>query len=93
VAQTFDVGLRFDFYKPDTKDYAADYPDIIRPFAASSPTAHVWQVAPYVTWWQSEFVRFRLEYNHVNGHGLRAPAHVVLLQVVFAAGPHKHARY
>lgn len=93
VAQTFDMGVRFDFYKPDTQDYAEDYPGIIRPFAVGSRTAHVWQVAPYVTWWQSEFVRFRLEYNHVNGHGLRAPAHAVLLQVVFAAGPHKHERY
>jgi hypothetical protein len=60
-----------------------------------------WDVVPYVTFWQSEFVYLRLEYQH----GARIPhAHGdhemetrtddrILLQVDFAAGPHKHEKY
>jgi hypothetical protein len=93
ITQSIHVGIRGDIYVPDSKDYARTHPTLVTPFAADSSTAHVWQVAPYITWWQSEFVRFRCEYNHINGHGLHEPAHVVWLQVVFAAGPHKHERY
>ena len=51
-----------------------------------------WQVVPYITFWQSEFVYIRLEARHgevfADGHDTR-----VLLQVNWAAGPHKHERY
>ncbi len=93
VGRSWYLGCRVDFFKPDAKDYAGLWPDAMRPFADSSPSAHVWQVAPYVTWLQSEFVRFRLEYNHINGQGMQGPGHIVMLQAVVAAGPHKHERY
>lgn len=51
-----------------------------------------WQASPYITWWQSEFVRLRVEYNAIQMEG--APLeHRVLLQIGCAAGPHKHERY
>lgn len=50
------------------------------------------QVAPTLTWWQSEWVRLRLQYNYVKPEGLGAN-HTVLFQVVWAAGPHKHETY
>lgn len=49
-------------------------------------------VAPVLTWWQSEFVRLRLQYR-AEGGGLDALEHVVALQVVGAVGPHRHERY
>jgi hypothetical protein len=60
-----------------------------------------WDVVPYITFWQSEFVYMRLEYQH----GQKIPRtqrddtiglltdNRVLLQVDFAAGPHKHEKY
>jgi len=60
-----------------------------------------WGVTPYVTFWQSEFVFLRLEYQHAHdlplldpdgGMGRRTDDRLVL-QVDFAAGPHKHEKY
>ena len=50
------------------------------------------QVVPSVSWWQSEWVRLRLQYNLVKPQGLDA-SHTVMLQVVWAMGPHKHETY
>jgi hypothetical protein len=60
-----------------------------------------WDVVPYLTFWQIEFVYLRLEYQgglnlpYVTPAG--APArradHRALLQIDFAAGPHKHEKY
>ncbi len=50
------------------------------------------QYAPSITWWQSEWVRVRLQYNHLRPVG--GPGnHTVLLQTVWAFGPHKHESY
>lgn len=50
-----------------------------------------WLVAPTPTWWQSEWVRIRAEYDF-----LKRPEDTFghfLLQVTFAMGPHKHETY
>jgi len=60
-----------------------------------------WDVVPYLTFWQSEFVYFRLEYQHGQNIPYSASEETlagrtdnrVLLQVDFAAGPHKHEKY
>jgi hypothetical protein len=52
----------------------------------------IWRTSPGITWWQSEFVRFRLEYA-VGEAGDAPIEHRLLLQLSFAAGPHKHERY
>lgn len=77
IGQGWFVGARGELAQPFTLDNAGHY---------------LWQAAPYVSWWPSEFVRLHLEYNAVDGD-LRALEHRLILQVVFAAGPHKHERY
>jgi hypothetical protein len=54
------------------------------------PTA--FQLVPSVTWWQSEWVRLRLQYNYLKRAGLDAD-HTLLFQTVWAVGPHKHETY
>lgn len=86
-------GIRGDYYKADSKPYADAYADTIQPFAYTATDAFVWQISPYATLWQSEYVRFHLEYSYTDGHTIQDPGHTVALQMVFAAGPHKHERY
>lgn len=50
------------------------------------------QLAPSITWWQSEWVRLRLQYNYVKPKGLEG-SHTVLFQTVWSFGPHKHETY
>lgn len=54
------------------------------------PTA--FQLVPSVTWWQSEWVRLRLQYHFLKRSGLD-PDHTLLFQTVWAIGPHKHETY
>ena len=65
---------------------------------ADEPT---WDVVPYLTFWQSEFVYLRLEFQHaenlisekLDGSKELRTDNRLLLQVDFAAGPHKHEKY
>jgi hypothetical protein len=50
------------------------------------------QLAPSLSWWQSEWVRLRLQYNFVRPEGGESN-HTLLLQAVWAIGPHKHETY
>jgi hypothetical protein len=56
------------------------------------PDTHAWAVAPTLTWWQSEFVRVRGEYNHI-GRSDGSTDGQLLVQLTFAMGPHKHEIY
>jgi hypothetical protein len=58
---------------------------------ANDPDRHAWLVAPLLTWWQSEFVRLRAEYEHFRGPTQRFGLFVI--QATFAMGPHKHETY
>jgi hypothetical protein len=49
-------------------------------------------LVPTVDWWQSEWVRIRLQYNYVKPEGGDGD-HTILLQTVFAFGPHRHETY
>ena len=51
-----------------------------------------WGLSPYVTFWQSEFVRLRGQYSYRNDN-LYGTDHRYELQFTFAAGPHKHEEY
>jgi hypothetical protein len=53
---------------------------------------NIFQIVPGVTWWQSEWLYLRLQYNHLRHYGENAN-HSVLLQLVWAMGPHKHETY
>ncbi|MFC1766237.1 hypothetical protein ACFL6U_29700 [Planctomycetota bacterium] len=94
LARTLDMGIRGDVYLPDTKGYAEmNAGSSLSPLAVTADNAYLYQLSPYVTWAQSPFVKFRAEYDYSDGRGLTFARHVVWLQVVFAAGPHKHDRY
>jgi len=93
VARNTDIGIRTDYYKPDSKSYADTAGASLVPLAYSANSPHRWQVCPYITVMQSEWVKFRFEYDYAFGHGTEDTEHVVMLQAIFAAGPHKHERY
>jgi len=93
LTRTWDVGVRCDYYEPDRKRYAGLPQISLAPLAVTSGGAYRWQVGPYVTWFQSPFVKFRLEYNHGDGAGVEKAEDVVYFQMIFSAGPHKHERY
>ncbi len=91
--RTTEAGLRVDYFEPDTKAYA-DTPGLsLSPLAVTASDAHQWLIAPYVTWWQSPWVRWRLEWDHQANHNMGADSDAIALQCTFAAGPHKHERY
>ena len=50
-----------------------------------------WMLAPTLTWWQSEWVRVRAEYDVLDGPLGRVGQ--FMLQFTFAMGPHKHETY
>jgi len=94
ISRTVDIGIRADYFRPDSKNYANISDSLsLSPLAVTGDNPYMWQIGPYITWWQSPFVKFRLEYNHAEGHGIDVPRDVIWLQAVFAAGPHKHERY
>jgi hypothetical protein len=67
--------------------------DVTQPFELNPEDDELrWQVAAYLTWWQSPWVKLRLQYSHADG-AERPMEDRLVLQFVFAAGPHKHERY
>lgn len=76
--ERWNAGLRFDYTQP---------------FAVHNSSDYTYQLAPYVTWWQSHWMRFRLQYNYKNGSSFSEADQILRLQLTWAAGPHKHDRY
>jgi len=93
LTRDVELGARFDYYEPDVKDYAGLPGLSLSPLAVTGSGAHQTLSALYLTWWQSPFVKFRVEYDYLDGKGIGEKVHQVYLQCVFAAGPHKHERY
>lgn len=93
LSRTVSVGVRGDYFEPAVTPYAASAQACLAPMVASENGANRWQIGPYLTWYQSPFVHFRMEYDHQDGNGTGPEENVVWLQCVFAAGPHKHERY
>jgi len=91
--RTLDAGLRIDYYEPDVKPYASLPGQSLAPLAVTQSGAHQWLFAPYVTWYQSPWVHWRLEWDHQNNHNMGPDEDALFLQCIFAAGPHKHERY
>ncbi len=86
-----ELGIRLDYYQPDQKGYA-NLGASLAPHAFADDV-HFWQATPYLTYQQSPFVRYRLEYSHLERQGLAEPEDALIFQLIFAAGPHKHDRY
>lgn len=83
VATTYKLGQRW--IAGARYDYAE---------AAEGPNAIVRQVVPSLTWWQSEWVFLRAEYTRrFTDGGLGLPKNQLVLQAVWAIGPHKHEIY
>lgn len=59
----------------------------------SEPDVTQWLVSPTLTWWQSEFVRVRAEYDFLGGFEDEPRSGMFVLQVTFGMGPHKHETY
>ncbi len=78
LSQRFVAGFRIDAAQPPEPENKGDL---------------LWQVVPYLTFWQSEFVYFRLEFRHLQDSRQEQADNRVLLQLDWAAGPHKHERY
>jgi hypothetical protein len=57
------------------------------------PDESAWLFSPTLTWWQSEYVRIRGEYDLLGRSFESANEGRFILQVTFAMGPHKHATY
>ncbi len=79
VSRRLFAGTRFDWVEPLTV-----------------PDRHTWAIVPSLTWWQSEWVYLRLEGQYQRdallGGGF-AKNNRILLQTVWAIGPHKHETY
>jgi hypothetical protein len=50
-------------------------------------------LVPYLSWWQSEFVRLRAEYGLLEDELTGESENRFALQLTWAAGPHKHETY
>ena len=77
-AEQWQSGLRIDYTQPFEKNNDDDY---------------LYQIVPYVTWWQSHWVKLRLEYNYLYNKQIDESDNQLRLQIVWAVGPHKHDRY
>ena len=58
------------------------------------PGSSVWGFSPYMDWWQSEWVRLRVQYSY-SSRMFETPQaeNRLFFQVTWALGPHKHERY
>jgi hypothetical protein len=57
----------------------------------NDPAEDAWVAGPTLTWWQSEYVRLRTEYQVYRGPAERFGQ--LVFQATFAMGPHKHENY
>ena len=55
------------------------------------PTESAWLASPALTYWQSEYVRLRAEYDVLGNPGNTTGQFT--LRITFAMGPHKHETY
>ncbi len=56
-----------------------------------NPTESAWLASPALTYWQSEYVRLRAEYDLLGNPGKTTSQFT--LRITFAMGPHKHETY
>ena len=56
-----------------------------------NPTESAWLASPALTYWQSEYVRLRAEYDVLGNPGKTTGQ--LTLRITFAMGPHRHETY
>lgn len=95
--RTLETGVRLDYYRPDEKAWApAVTPTALYAGALHAAPGHdpfEFQISPYWTWYQSPWVRYRLEFDWRKGHHMEQEDRRITLQCIWAAGPHLHDRY
>ena len=64
-----------------------------RSASPEDPGETAWLISPTLSWWQSEYVRIRLEYDLLGRSLTDDREGRLLLQVTFAMSPHKHETY
>lgn len=75
-SKRFSTGIRFDYLEPL---------DVNDEHHAST------QISPYITFWQSEYASFKLQYSHLEPASADERAdNLIYLQVDFLIGAHKH---
>jgi hypothetical protein len=91
VSRRWIVGLRYD----DAELPSPRWPLIDPAEFREGLREKAW--TPFITFWQSEYVRLRFQYQHAtrNFVGLQGPMDDdrAWIQVTWAAGPHKHESY
>lgn len=80
-------------YKFERNWHAGIRYDYTQPFEVDNSDKSIYQVVPYITWWQSEWVRLRLQFNYLKGNNADIEDQTFRMQLTFAMGPHKHERY
>lgn len=86
-------GYTYAEYQFDERWQAGLRLDYTQPFKTNNSGLYLYQIVPYVTWWQSHWVKFRFEYNYLSGNDMAETEQYLRLQLVWAMGPHKHERY
>jgi len=72
--RVLESGIRFDYYRPDTKSYASAvtpttlYAGALHMVPGGNP--YEFQISPYWTWHQGPWVRYRLEFDYRKGHNM-----------------------
>lgn len=79
-------------YQLSRRLFAGTRVDYVEPVGGGRAT---WAVVPHLTWWQSEWAYLRAEWQHLSEPAAagRTDANKLLVQVVWAVGPHKHETY
>jgi hypothetical protein len=77
-AEQWQTGLRLDYTQP---------------FEINNDDDYLYEIVPYIIWWQSHWVKVRLEYDHLYNKKIDETDKQLKLQIVWAIGPHKHDRY
>lgn len=80
-------------YKFDRNWHMGIRYDFTQPFEKVNNNKNLYQIVPYITWWQSEWVRLRLQYNYLDGNANDELDRTLRFQITWAMGPHKHERY
>jgi hypothetical protein len=91
LSRRWTFGVRYDNVELPFDRFELYHPEEFRPGLGEV----AW--TPFITYWQSEFVRLRLQYQNIQRDfvfpGGEKSDNRIWLQTTFAAGPHKHESY
>ncbi len=86
-------GYSYLEYKFNERLFGGVRLDYTLPYKIDNSGEYIYGIVPYITWWQSHWARFRLQYNYTNGTLFNRADQKLRLQFTWAIGPHKHDRY